>query len=90
MNVLFTCSVEHDISVNTVVHVIPDVPGHRHNIARLADVVHSPEWFKARRKRSPDELIVTVGIAGVFLRGVVGAGVGGIVRGILLLAENTF
>ena len=68
----------------------PDIESHCYIIIGFIDVVHSPEWFKARRKISPDEVVITVGIAGVLLRGVVGAGVGGIVRGILLLAENSF
>ena len=70
--------------------MFPDIESHCYSIIGFTDVVYSPEWFKARRKRSPDKVIVTVGIAGVLLRGVVGAGVGGIVRGMLLLAENSF
>ena len=70
--------------------MFPDIESHCYSIIGFTDVVYSPEWFKARRKRSPDKVIVTVGIAGILLRGVVGAGVGGIVRGILFLAENSF
>ena len=54
----------------------------------LADVVHCPEWFEVRREISLDKLIVTVSVAGELLRGVVGAGVGGILRVILLLTEK--
>ena len=70
--------------------MIPNVSGHRHYIARLQDVVHSPEGFEVRRKRSPDELIVTVSVAGVLLRGVVGAGVVGVIRRVLFLTEINF
>ena len=61
---------------------------HGESVGGLTDVVNSPEWFKARRERSPYELIVTVSIAGVLLRGVVGTGVGGVIRRILFLAVN--
>ena len=74
----------------TNVHVIPDIESHCYSIIGFTYVVHSPEWFKARREISPDEVIVTISVAGVLLRGVVGAGVGGVLWGILLLAENPF
>ena len=70
--------------------MIPDIESHCYSIIGFTYVVHSPEWFKARRKISPDEVIITVGITGVLLRGVVGTWVGGIVRGMLLLAGNLF
>ena len=70
--------------------MFPDIESHCYSIIGFTDVVYSPEWFKARRKRSPDKVIVTVGIAGVLLRGVVGAGVGGVLWGMLLLAKNPF
>ena len=59
---------------------------HGESVDGLTDVVYSPEWFKAMRERSPDEHIVTVSVVGVLLRGVVGAGVVGVVRRILFLA----
>ena len=68
--------------------MFPDIESHCYSIIGFTDVVYSPEWFKARRESSPDKVIVTVGIAGVLLRGVVGAGVGGILRVILLLTEK--
>ena len=63
---------------------------HGEDVGGLADVVYSPEWFKARRKRSPDELIVTVSVAGVLLRGVVDTRVGGVIRRIFFLTEIHF
>ena len=54
----------------------------------FTDVVYSPERFNAMRERSPDELIVTVSVVGVLLRGVVGTGVVGVIRRILFLAGN--
>ena len=53
---------------------------HRKSVGGFTDVVHSPKGFKARRERPPDEVIVTVSVAGVLLRGVVGTGVGRILR----------
>ena len=61
---------------------------HGESVGGLADVVHSPERFKARREGSPYEVIVTVRIAGVLLRGVVGTRVGWVLGRILLLAVN--
>ena len=68
----------------------PDIESHCYIIIGFIDVVHSPEWFKARRKISPDEVVITVGIAGVLLRGVVDTRVGGVLWGILLLAKDSF
>ena len=70
--------------------MFPDIESHCYSIIGFTYVVHSPEWFKARRERSPYEVIITVGITGVLLRGVVGTRVVRIVRGILLLAKNPF
>ena len=60
---------------------------HGEDVGGLTDVVYSPEWFKAMRERSPNELIVTVSVAGVLLRGVVDTGVGGVLRRVLFLAR---
>ena len=68
--------------------MFPDIESHCYSIIGFSDVVHSPEWFEARRKRSLDELIVTVGVTIKLLRGVVGAGVGRVVLVILLLTAN--
>ena len=61
---------------------------HGESVGGLTDVVYSPEWFEATRERSPDELIVTVSVVRVLLRGVVGTGVVGVIRRILFLAGN--
>ena len=58
--------------------MIPNVSGHRHNFFRLTDFIQGPEGSEARSKISPDEVIVTVSVTGVLLRGVVGAGIVGI------------
>ena len=54
----------------------------------LAEVVNGPERFEAGRERSGDKVVVTVRVAGELLRRVVGAGVGGVFRVELLLAEQ--
>ena len=78
------------ISVNTEVHVIPNVSGHRHNFLHLTHIIHGPKGSEARSKISPDEVIVTVRVAGVLLRGVVSTGVGGILWGKFLLTLINF
>ena len=56
----------------------------------LANVVHSPERFQAWRERSPYKFIITVSVAGVLLRWVVGTGICGILWGKFLLTEIHF
>ena len=63
---------------------------HRKAVGCLTDVVHSPERFQPRRERSPYKVIVTLCIALVLLGGVVHTGIGGVFRGVLLLAEFIF
>ena len=62
---------------------------HGISVGGLADVVHGPEGFEAGRERSLDKVVVTVRVAGELLSGVVGAGVGGVLRVELLLAAES-
>ena len=61
----------------------------RVSIRSLTDVVHCPERFQPRRESSPNEVIVALRITLVLLGGVVHTGIGGVFRGILLLAERS-
>ena len=62
----------------------------RVSIRSITGVVHCPERFQPRRERSPYKVIVTLCIALVLLGGVVHTGIGGVFRGVLLLAEFIF
>ena len=62
----------------------------RVSIRSLTDVVHCPERFQPRRESSPYEVIVTLCITLVLLRGVVHTGVGRVVWRIFLLARQLY
>ena len=70
--------------------MIPINSSHRHNIFGLIHIIQGPKGFEAMRERSPDEVIITVSVAEVLLRRVVGAGIVGILWGKFLLTEINF
>ena len=80
------CSIPLNLTKNTrqtfVIHLSVD----REGAGGLTEVVQGPEGLQAWRETSPHEVIVTLSVGLVLLRGVVSTGVGGVIRRILLLA----